>query len=785
MKGGADTDTRHPAPGTRHPAAGGRGVLFSVTLFLSAALLFWVQPLVGKMLLPLLGGTPSVWNTCLLFFQAALLGGYAYALASTRWLAWRWQVALHALLFAAAALALPLAVSWEAGGAAPGEDESPAFWLLKKLLVTVGPPFFVLSSTAPLLQKWFTRTRAASASDPYFLYAASNAGSLAALLGFPLLLEPSWPLGVQGRAWSLGYAGLAVLLVACAWAARRTVDEREVAEVSGGEGGALSLRRRLRWALLAFVPSSLVLGATTYITTDVAAVPLLWVVPLSLYLLSFVLVFAHRRLVPSWLAARMLPGSAVLLALVYLSGATQPAWFLVLFHLLFLFAAALVCHGLLADDRPHARHLAEFYLWLSAGGAAGGLFNALLAPLVFDTVIEYPLVVVLACYLGPAFQSNWFGVLRPKTRAREGADVKEEEGAAEAGGERSFARVMWTEAALPLSLFVLAGALGLVAPGLGLETVERTALALGVPLFLLNHFGSGRPSRFALGLAAVMLASTLAGERPARTLHAERNFFGTLRVNANSDDSAHSFQHGSTLHGRQYTDPARACEPLSYYHRRGPLGTVFEEYGRRQAEGRGGVAVVGLGAGASAAYARAGEDWTFYEIDPAVARLARDPAFFTYLTKCANAAPRVVIGDARLRLREAPDAAYGLVVLDAFSSDAVPAHLLTREALDLYLSKLAPGGLVVFHTSNRSLELDRVAGGLARDAGLVARIFTDTNYDSEDARDPSEWVVVARRAEDLGRLADDARWAPLDQTTRKLEVWRDDFSNVASVIKWQ
>jgi hypothetical protein len=651
---------------------------------------------------------------------------------------------------------------------------------LKTLLLTVGPPFLVLSASAPLLQRWFSRTRDASASDPYFLYAASNAGSLAALLGFPLLLEPTWTLGEQGRAWSLAYGALAVLLLACAYAARRaraTDDEREaVAVVEEDEGGGLSLRRRLRWALLAFVPSSLVLGVTTYITTDVAAVPLLWVVPLSLYLLSFVIVFARRRLISTALATRMLPPAAVLLGIVYLSGATQPAWFLILFHLLFLFVAALVCHGQLADDRPRPRHLAEFYLWLSAGGALGGLFNALLAPLLFDTVVEYPLVVLLACYLRPAFRANWFNVLKLKTGARPD-DAEEDEA-------RPWKQAAVYEAAAVLIFFVLAAVLAGVAPRLELKAVERAALALGLPLFLLNHFAGGRPGRFALGFAAVMVASVLFGPQPGRTLYAERNFFGALRVRAD-DAGSHSFLHGSTLHGRQFTDPARACEPLSYYHRGGPLGAVFEEFARASGTEARGVAVVGLGTGASAAYAREGEAWSFSEIDPSVVRLARDPRLFTYLTACAPAPPRVVLGDARLRLREAPDASYGLVILDAFSSDAVPAHLLTREALDLYLSKLAPGGLVVFHTSNRSLELERVVGGIARDAGLVARVYTDTKYDPAEERDPSEWVVVARTEEDLGALAGDPRWAPLDENRGRLEVWRDDFSNVASVIKWQ
>src|ERR1043165_3638630 len=423
--------------------------LFAFPLFLSALLLFWVQPLVGKTVLPVLGGTPAVWNTCMLFFQCALLAGYAYVLASTRWLSRRAQVFLHVALLLAAALSLPLAGGFAASGV--GATASPVAWLLKTLSLSVGLPFFALSASAPLLQKWFSQTRDASASDPYFLYAASNAGSLIALLGFPLLLEPGLTLGQQRRAWALAYFALLALVVVCAAVALRaraatTRDEEratardnkrattrdDVQDASDGAMHATSsgatpavssgatpeassgatpeassthptLRRRLRWVLLAFVPSSLVLGVTTYITTDLAAVPLLWVIPLSLYMLSFVLVFARRQILPRSLVARLLPGAAVMLVLVYLSGAAQPVWFLILFHLLFLFLAWMACHGQLADDRPPARHLADFYLCLSAGGALGGLFNALVAPLLFHTVVEYPLIILLASYLRPAF----------------------------------------------------------------------------------------------------------------------------------------------------------------------------------------------------------------------------------------------------------------------------------------------------------------------------------------------------------------------------------------------
>jgi hypothetical protein len=816
-------------------------LLFACALFVGAFLLFWVQPLVGKALLPLLGGTPAVWNTCLLFFQTLLLAGYAYAHALTRWLPWRAQVLLHGALLVAAALALPFAAG---GGEGPPAGTPPVWWLLKTLLLTAGPPFFVLSAGAPLLQKWYSRTRARSAADPYFLYAASNAGSLCALLGFPVLLEPRLTLGQQSRGWAFLYAALTLLVIACAaFALMRPRDETlKAGDAPGAVGvgeasdapGRVGLRRRLRWLVLAFVPSSLVLGVTTYVTTDLVAVPLLWVVPLSLYLLSFVVVFARRRVIPRGLAGRVLPGAAVMLVLVYLSGAAQPAWFLILFHLLFLFTAALVCHGALADERPGAAHLAGFYLWLALGGALGGLFNAIVAPLLFNTVVEYPLVILLASYLRPAFRRERGRLLGLRLGARRGGEEEEDESVAvkdegravenesEAVENESEAvedeRVRGASDLLPpLLIGALAALLVVVVQQFEMNTVERVAVSFGVPLFLLNYFFAPRPLRFALGLAAVMLASALFSERPGRTLHASRNFYGTHRVAADAAGTIHWLSHGSTLHGKQYVDAARRCEPLSYYHREGPLGSLFAAL--RGEAGAGGVktggavavslkqsvttpaagvnadgvarpsrlrsvAVVGLGAGTTAAYARAGEAWTFYEIDPAVAEVARRPELFTYLSACSAAPASVLLGDARLRLREAHEGAYDLIALDAFSSDAVPAHLLTREALALYLSKLAPGGVVAFHVSNRSLELERVVGGLAADANLPARIFADKVYDADTGHDPSTWVAVALDAEDLAPLDADARWRPLEASAPGLVLWRDDFSDVLGVFKW-
>jgi hypothetical protein len=482
----------------------------------------------------------------------------------------------------------------------------------------------------------------------------------------------------------------------------------------------------------------------------------------------------------------VLTGAAIVLTLVYLSGATEPAWFLVPIHLVFLCVAAYVCHARLAEDRPTTAHLSEFYLWIALGGALGGVFNALVAPVLFNAVVEYPLVVVLACLLRPAWggaarksdetKKGFLRFLKVKSEAREVVETEEQR-----------VRARRLDFLLPAGMGVLAALLALVVARLEIGTVERIAISTGLPLLLLNHFFAKRRTRFALGLGALMLGNVLFAGAGGDTLHRERNFFGALRVSRDADGATHLLHHGSTLHGRQFTDPARRCEPLSYYQRTGPLGSVFRSFDARSGKSVGGaqeIAAVGLGTGASAAYSKPGERWTFYEINPAVVGLATDARYFTYLRECAAAPVELVFGDARLKLREAVDARYALILLDAFSSDAIPAHLLTREALDLYLSKLADGGWIAFHVSNRSLDLHAVVGGLARDANLTALAFDDLKYDAASGKDASEWIVVARRPEDLRELEADARWQTLDERKHKFQTWSDDFSDIIGVFKW-
>lgn len=724
-------------------------ILFGVTIFVSSALLFSIQPMIARMLLPLLGGTPAVWNTCMLFFQAVLLCGYAYALLVSRWPLKRQLVAqLAVLCLAFISLPIGLSSSW-ANSVPPTED--PSVWLLLCLAASVGLPFFIISSNSPLLQKWFSRTATDSAKDPYFLYSASNAGSLLALLAYPVLLEPFFTLRMQSRIWTVAYAAL-VLLVAlhCLTLFRNTEQKKSETETALPVEN-LTVRRRLRWLLLAFAPSSLMLGVTNYITTDIASVPLLWIIPLALYLLTMVFAFSRKRFFPARLGDLIIPGATVILLLLYLADSSgSGSRVLVLLHLAYFFFAALMCHTQLAEDRPGPQHLAQFYVWLSLGGVLGGIFNAIVAPLVFRAVVEYPLAILLSCLLLPGLKAGPTGLKERRL-----------------------------DFALPALIGIFTLALGWFAADLVPAKMNASVVIVALPLFVTYPFRR-RPLRFSLSLAAVIVAATSVTGIGRTTLHADRNFFGVLRVLNERD--LHSFLHGSTVHGRQITTPGRRCEPISYYHREGPLGRIFTQF--QNSTTTGSVGIIGLGTGATISYARPTERWTFYEINPAVVSIAKSPTYFTYLSECAAAPVAMVLGDARLKLHDAPDQSYNLLVLDAFSSDSIPVHLMTQQALDLYLSKLAPGGMLVLHISNRNLDLTEVVADLAQSRNLIALSLLDLTPPQPDGKDPSHWVVLTRNTADYGALANDPA-AKRMVSDGYDDVWTDDFSNILSVFKWR
>lgn len=726
--------------------------LYALTIFTGASLLFLVQPMFARMVLPLLGGAPAVWNTALVFYQATLLAGYAYAHLTARWLGAGRQAALQLGLLLIPLLVLPIRLP---AGWAPPVQSSPTLWLLALLAVIVGPPFFVVSATSPLLQRWLTQTRHGAAADPYFLYGASNLGSMLALLAYPALFEPYLTLGDQSVVWTVGYVLLIVLTAGCAailWRAPASepTGRRDPALGLGTDEPSPSRARCARWVLLGFVPSSLMLSVTTYLSTDIAAIPLLWVIPLALYLLTFILVFARRPPIPHHVMTAVLPLVMLPLVLVLAARANEPLGLVMTTHLVAFFVASMVCHGELARDRPAPRHLTSFYLWLSLGGVLGGAFTALGAPLVFDRVVEYPLMLVAAC-LVPSL-------------------------AAPVAASRS-SRLL--DLAVPAALGVAALALiRMLATGDPATAAARAGLVFGVLVFACL-FSARRPVRFGLGIGAILLASSLYEGAEGRLLLQQRSFFGIHRVTIDRPARHHILLHGTTLHGMQSLDPARRREPLTYFHADGPLGQLFRAVGGT----RGRVAVVGLGAGSLACHAQPGQRWTFYEIDPVVERIARDRRFFTFLADCQPEAP-VVLGDARLSLAGAPDGAYTLLILDAYSSDAPPVHLITREALALYLRKLAPGGILAFNISNRHLDLEPVLGRLAADARLTALTQDDdVSGAGTTGKLPSQWMIMARSPADFGPLGQDPRWQPPGVDPGA--VWTDSFSSLLSVFRWR
>jgi hypothetical protein len=800
---------------------------FALTLFVSALLLFLLQPMAGKMITPLLGGTPAVWNTCMVLFQGLLLAGYAYAHASSSHLASRNQVVLHLLVLLVPLAFFPLAVD----KAKVSGDREPVLTVLLLLATSVGVPFLVVSTGAPLLQKWFARTGHAAARDPYFLYAASNLGSMMALLGYPTVVEPWLTLEQQRWWWCTGYCVLVVLVAGCAALSWRAVPQpAEPAPPPGAKGGGsrkakstgkapatgggLTLRRRLWWVALAAVPSSLTLGATTYISFDLAAIPLFWVVPLALYLLSFIFVFARVQVLPHRLMAELLPPLLLVLLFFLLSGA-QPLGVagVVAVNLATLFVAAMVCHGELAGDRPSSEHLTEFFLWMSVGGVVGGIFNALVAPVVFNSVAEYYLALLAACFLLPR---------RPGRGGRSG--------------------VFGTDVAVPVAIGLITAGLSLAvsrpevlsrfggaAAGLGPGlAAARAAVQYGLPALLCWAFGwalAGRPLRFAAGTGALLLAAWLcqdAAEQHRRVLQ-RRGFFGVLGVDvhlltASSGERRTLVQlwNGTAIHGRQFREPCDEArdrrlrsEPLAYYHCTGPLGRVLAAYNTSPARPLG---VIGLGGGTLAAYALPGQKVDFYEIDPLVRDLALGPdSPFTFVAdaRSRGARPALRLGDARLVMEReplAPADRYGILVVDAFSSDAIPVHLMTRESLRLYLERLRDDGVLCFHISNQYLHLRPVLANLAAAEGLTGKAWLDldprisTNDPRVMAKLASEWVVLARRPEQLERLGTpgtrralaaaagsvatlwSAPWEPLEPDP-KVALWTDDYSNLLSVFK--
>jgi hypothetical protein len=750
-------------------------ILFTATTFLSALLLFSIQPMFAKMVLPVLGGSPSVWAVAMCFFQGALLIGYCWAHILTRFLP-RFAAPLHLALTIAAIAALPIGLPPASGEPPPGD---PYIWQLGLFALGVGLPFVAVAANAPLLQSWFTATGHRSARDPYFLYAASNLGSLIALLGYPFVLEPVFGVSALSRLWTAGFVGLIGALAVSAYFARRGLGSPQ----PEADGAALddatvsepvlkpTWPQRIGWVGLALVPSALLTAFTTHIATDVASAPLIWVVPLALYLLTFVLVFRHRALVPTRILL-ILHLAAVVLALLQLSQTRHDGWFVsAATGLAVFFTSAMVAHRTLYEARPAPRYLTEFYLWMSLGGCLGGLFAGLIAPQIFSEVYEYPILLALSMACRP-------GALAVQRSSTE------------------WMRLWLIAAAGMLAMFWLPWALGKLP--ITAEVTDTVPRALATMRATFDRWGHAAflcalfavfmpllwwhpPRQLVVGL--LMGATVVTLPSAVRQGAAQRSFFGVYRVSASYDNEFNILKHGTTLHGAQRIRDADGnlvvdTTPGTYYHPKSPMAQSvdFVRAALASKGAKGNYAVIGLGTGSLACYIQDGEAWRFFEIDPVIVGIAKNGENFSFLHYC-QPNPDIVIGDARLTIAKEPDGRFDLIIVDAFSSDAVPVHLMTAEALRLYAAKLTPTGVVVLHISNRYLDLDAVLGAtLPLVPELHGIILSDDEADGSYAQSTS---TVAAFSKDTDAL-DVFRAAPESKELdgKNVKPWTDDTSDV-------
>jgi spermidine synthase len=733
-------------------------LLFVATICLGSFLLFLVQPMVARMALPRLGGAPSVWNSAMLVYQALLLAGYAYAHRLSHE-APRRQAVVHLAVLLLAALWLPLGL---ADFNAP-TNGSPIFWVPWLLIASIGPLFFAVAAQAPLMQRWYALT--GNSGNPYALYAASNIGSFAGLIAYPLLVEPFMPMLSQNWLWT----GIYVLLVVAVAFTARLLWISNAGSSADGIGEAvdatavehISWKRRLYWIVLAAVPSGLMLSTTTHLTTDLMAMPLLWVIPLGLYLLSFSVAFADNQRPAYWigkLAPLILLATGALIFWIWGKAAING----LAASLILLFVVAVALHNEMFRTRPDPSQLTGFYLMMSLGGVIGGFFCAILAPLVFDWTWEHPVLILLAAMLLP--QARLFSL-----------------GEEEIFGERGMRWLMLTFGVLALAIGIYTG----IKTGLDLNLSKIILLAIIVGIAVI---ATGQRLAFALAMAGLLMANGGWENVEQSLAHVrQRSYFGTYTVNTTEDGSVRWLSHGTTMHGMQFLDdPTR---PVSYYPDTSGVGIAMTRaaalYGPDAS-----IGVVGLGTGTLACYRKPGQRWQFFEIDPLMVKIARDAKTFSFLDRCAPAVP-ITLGDARLTLQDVPKGKFDILALDAFSSDAIPLHLLTREAFATYRRALKPDGLLLVHISNRYIDLNPVIAAEARNNGWAAALRHDSPTESQKSLGsrPSVWIALspdgAKLAELTGPVAaakkrgndDGPGWIQLD-SSRGITPWTDDYASV-------
>jgi hypothetical protein len=738
---------------------------FTGTIFLSALLLFAIQPMFAKIALPVLGGSPSVWSVSVFFFQGALLAGYLYAHLLINKVPSHLTGWIHLVVCALALLCLPIGMATWVGDPPQGE---PYLWQLGMFAASIGLPFMAVSANAPLLQAWFARSGHPDARDPYFLYAASNLGSLIALLSYPTILEPMLGVSQLSHLWAYAYVLLVLAIGGSFFLMRGAqvggVPETAAAPATAADAAATAptLGNRLAWIGLAFVPAALMTAFTVQTTTDVASAPLLWVIPLALYLLTFVLVFRDRPLI-SREALLFLHLIALTVVLFSLSQARNNSWWVTsATGVAVFFTTAMLAHRTLYEARPAPAYLTEFYLWMSLGGALGGMFTALVAPKIFTEVYEYPLLLALSMACRPGSLSL------PKDKEK----LKDE------------LIVLWLIAAA------------------GLLAIRE------LPMFVYRYFSVspvqwGSSSVVVVALALVLLANVKHGARQVLTAmlmclalvwwpsnvrqgDAQRSFFGVYRVQEAGDPTGtfRVLMHGTTLHGSQrfLDEDGQAVDdtvPTTYYYPGSPMGQMIAK--RREilaAKGeKGRYGIVGLGTGSSSCHKREGETWRFFEIDPTVIKISKDPKNFSFISKCQPDID-IAIGDARLTMAKEANSSFDLLIIDAFSSDAIPVHMLTKEAVQLFLDKLRPDGVVLLHTSNRYLDLNSVLGAILKQMpeGTAAIVVTDRAASGGYGQSISSNVIFAKSEAALQPYRSLA--GVTDPDDGGLSAWTDDHSGI-------
>ncbi|GHA42793.1 hypothetical protein GCM10008927_04140 [Amylibacter ulvae] len=715
-------------------------IVFIPTIFLSAGLLFFVQPLFAKLVLPFVGGSSSVWTTAMLFFQTVLLLGYIYAHLSTKYLSVFWQIALHIGLWAVALLFVPLSVksNWIADTSTISTTNT-----LLIFATGVGLPFAVLSANAPLIQKWYSRSGGPSADDPYFLYSASNLGSLIALLAFPLIGEPLLGARMIGLIWAAGFVILGGMLF---WSGRLARQNNIVISKSVDAaplGAAPNNLQRLYWIILAAIPSSLMLAVTSKISADIGSFPLVWIIPLALYLVSFIIAFSGKRFISQQRQAVLIPACLIfLLFATRIEGISAVGWTNFTILIATFFVLAIIAHKRLYDARPSENHLTQFYIFMSLGGAMGGFFNSIIATHMFNDIHEVPIVIAAASIL------IWTGKTKPT--------------------QNDFIRA--------IIFAVIAISVALLLPSLIRGTLAQPNLiAVTFVGFLLIFILKNKEWQTAISLALFILVTYFATQ--SNHIYQSRSVFGVHRIL--EEDGIRKYLNGTTLHGAErISEHGTRPTPLTYYHPNGPMGRIMQA---AQTPDTTSIGIVGLGVGSLTCYRQDHQKWDLYEIDPVVDDIARDPKLFNFMDQCAPDIP-THIGDARLVLAKQAPKNFDILLIDAFSSDAIPVHLITKEAIELYLSHMNDNGVLVMHISNRYFALQKPLSKIASELGLIALGTNHIPETKDDNADQASAVTVfARNQIAINRFIKDDKWRPLISNYRHL--WTDDYSNLLSTLR--